>query len=97
LNSTQDVHLGKLTVLIEPFPPQWKYQDTKMTVQKYRPRAKELAHGLWHWPLASEINKQVCIGKYVDSAALSPCKQLQFNVELQTIKVSVGISSLDTQ
>jgi hypothetical protein len=26
------------------FPPQWKYQDTKMTVRKYRPSAKELAN-----------------------------------------------------
>jgi hypothetical protein len=44
--------------------PQKKYQDTKMTVQKYRQRAKELAHGdFWHPSMSSEINKQVHIGK----------------------------------
>jgi hypothetical protein len=41
-----------------------KYQDTKMTVQKYSPSAKELANGaLWHPAIGSGINKQVCIGK----------------------------------
>jgi hypothetical protein len=41
-----------------------KYQDTKQTVQKYRPSTIELANGgLWHPAIGSAINNQVCIGK----------------------------------
>jgi hypothetical protein len=46
------------------FSLQMKYQDTKMTVQKYSPSAKELANGaLWHPAIGSVIHKQVRIGK----------------------------------
>jgi hypothetical protein len=45
-----------------------------MTVQKYRPSAKELANdSLWHPAIGSEINKQVCIGKYVVFAHQLQC------------------------
>jgi hypothetical protein len=50
-------------VLIEPFPPQWKYQDTKMTVQKYRPEVYRILPMAMIGPAHGEINKQVCIGK----------------------------------
>jgi hypothetical protein len=41
-----------------------KYQDIKITVQKYRPSAKELAHdSLWLPAIGSQSNKQVCIEK----------------------------------
>jgi hypothetical protein len=62
-NSTQDDLSDQAKVKLSRFA-YGKYQDTKMTVRKYSPSAKELANGtFWGPSMGSEINIQVRIGK----------------------------------
>jgi hypothetical protein len=70
---TQDDLSDQGKVKLSRFPYSEKYQDTKMTVRKYSPSAKELANGtFWGPSMGSEINKQVRIGKINGFRTVAP-------------------------
>jgi hypothetical protein len=95
--STQDGPSSELKVSMEPFPPQWKYQDTKMTVQKYRPRGLIITCSGLHWSRTHGETQQTSLHRK-NKWLLDYCsfKRSRLMQRLQTAKVSVRISLLDT-
>jgi hypothetical protein len=94
---TQDGPSSELKVSIEPFPPQWKYQDTEMMVQKYRPRGLIGCPPDHEWSRTHGETQQTSSHRK-NKWLLDYCsfKQSRLMQRLQTAKVSVGISLLDT-
>jgi hypothetical protein len=95
---TQDGPSSELNLSIEPFPPQWKYQDTKMTVRKYTHRGPIILCSGLDWSTTHGEIQQT--SSHRKNKWFSGCCSLEWSrsiQELWTNKVSIGISLLDPQ
>jgi hypothetical protein len=88
---------SELKVSTEPFPPQRKYQDTEMTVRKYRPRGLICRPPGLHWSRTHGEKQQTSSHRknkwLLDYCSFERSRLMQ---RPQTTKVSVRISLLDT-